>query len=100
MNPTLPPGKKVAAALRYEQGSDRAPRLVASGRGAIAERILELAREAGIAIREDAALAQMLLQVPAGQEIPAEMYEVVAELLAAVYRAEQAASNNSGSRQQ
>lgn len=92
MSAKTPPSKKVAAALRYEQGSDRAPRLVASGRGAIAERILDLARDAGIAIREDAALAQLLLQVPAGQEIPAEMYEVVAELLAAVYRAEQEAA--------
>lgn len=84
---TTPP-RKTAAALRYAQGTDTSPRVTAAGRGAVAERIIALAQEHGIAIKEDAALSQLLLQVPIGQEIPVELYEVVAELLAAVYRAE------------
>ncbi|MGH7089565.1 MAG: EscU/YscU/HrcU family type III secretion system export apparatus switch protein, partial [Stellaceae bacterium] len=50
----------VAVALQYELGSPEPPRVVASGRGAIAERILELAKAHGIAIRENADLAEML----------------------------------------
>lgn len=88
----LPDPPKLAAALRYDQERDRAPRVVASGRGALAEQILALAAEHGLEVRRDAALAQVLVQVPVGGEIPAEMYEVVAELLAAIYRAEQDAA--------
>lgn len=71
----------VAVALQYELGSPEPPRIVASGRGAIAERILELAKAHGIAIRENADLAEMLDRVGVGEHIPTAAFAVVAEIL-------------------
>ncbi len=76
---------KKATALKYE-GEDSAPVVVASGQGEIAERIIALAREAGLHISSDPALAELLAKLPVGQEIPEELYQAVAEVLAYVYR--------------
>ncbi len=78
--------RKAAAALRYKREEDAAPRLTAAGRGEVAERILALAREAGIPIHEDPSLVEILCRLDLGTEIPAELYKVVAEVLAFVYR--------------
>ena len=75
-----PPRRRHAAALAYEANA-RAPKLVASGRDRIADRILEAAREAGVPIREDPALAQALSQLELGDEVPAELWQAVAETL-------------------
>jgi flagellar biosynthesis protein len=75
----------VAAALDYERGVGL-PSVVASGRGLVAERILELAFAAGVRVREDADLAEMLAAVDLGADIPAEAVVAVAEILAHVYR--------------
>lgn len=80
------PPKPVAAALQYQPGEDGAPRVVASGYGKTAEKILELARENGVPICDDPILAAVLSQVNLGDEIPPELYKVVAEVLAYVYR--------------
>lgn len=80
----MPDRPKRAAALRYE-GRD-APRVVASGRGLIAERILEAAHEAGVPVREDAALAEALSKLDLGREIPEALYQAVAETLVWAYR--------------
>lgn len=77
---------KKAAALRYEAEKDDAPRLIASGRGAIAERIVEIAKKGGVPIVEDPALASALLFVELGEEIPVELYEGVARVLAFLYK--------------
>ena len=77
---------KKAAALKYERGKDRAPRLVAKGTGPIAEKIVELARENGVEILEDKELVEFLVALDVGQEIPPELYRAVAEVLAYVYR--------------
>ena len=77
----------VAVALSYEAGTRAAPQIVASGRGAIAERILELAHEHGIAVRENADLAEMLAAVAVGERIPAAAFAVVAEILFYVLKA-------------
>jgi flagellar biosynthesis protein len=77
----------LAVALRYEPGTRGAPHIVASGRGAIAERILELAREHGIAVRENADLAEMLDAIGVGERIPAAAFAVVAEILFYVLKA-------------
>lgn len=83
----LPPARKpVAAALKYDPQVDGAPRVVASGEGKTAERILALARENGIPICDDPVLAGMLAQVNVGDEIPEELYQVVAQVLAYIYR--------------
>lgn len=75
-----------AAALAYKPGTDRAPRVAASGQGRVAERILETAREAGVPVREDPALAEILSRLEPGEEIPAETFRAVAEILAFLYR--------------
>jgi flagellar biosynthesis protein len=74
-----------AAALRYRPEKDAAPRLTAKGSGAIAEKIIALAREHGIPIQEDPALIQVLAGLDLNQEIPPTVYLVVAEILAFVY---------------
>jgi flagellar biosynthesis protein len=72
-----------ASALKYEGAG--APKVLASGRGLIAERIVATARAAGIAIREDAALAEALAGLDLGREIPEDLYTAVAEALAWAY---------------
>jgi flagellar biosynthesis protein len=79
------PKPKRAAALRYERGVDAAPKVVAAGAGVIADRILELAREAGVPVREDAALAEALGRLRLDLEIPADLYAAVAEALIWAY---------------
>lgn len=79
------PETKKAVALRYDhERGDAAPRIVASGRGAAAERILEVAGDSGVPMHEDRALVETLLAFEIGKEIPAELYQVVAEVLAFV----------------
>lgn len=81
-------GKKKlkAVALRYDQAKDEAPVVVASGQGAIAEKIVETAREHGVAVQENADLAESLSQVELGTAIPDALYPVVAEVLVFVSR--------------
>ena len=70
-----------AAALRYEGGVDAAPKVVAAGAGHVADRILALAKESGVPIREDAALADALARLQVDLDIPADLYAAVAEAL-------------------
>ena len=80
-----------AAALTYDIKKDLAPRLVAKGRGVIAEKIIELAKEYGIPIQEDRTLVELLLKLDLGDFIPPELYQAVAEILAFIYRIERKA---------
>ncbi len=75
-----------AVALRYDEAIASAPVVTAAGRGEMAERILALAREHGVAIREDPDLVALLAQLDVGQIIPPELYPVIAEVLSYVYR--------------
>jgi len=77
--------RKKAAALKYERGKG-APRVVAKGEGRIAEKIVEIAREAGVPILEDRNLVELLMRVDVGEEIPPELYRAVAKILAYIYR--------------
>lgn len=77
----------VAVALNYQPQADTAPRVVAKGQGELARRIVEIARENGIAIERDADLAALLAAVDLDQEIPAEAFAAVAEILGYLYRA-------------
>ncbi len=74
-----PERRRRAAALRYE--GEGAPRVVATGAGEIAERIIQRAIEAGVPVRDDAALAEALARVEINQEIPMELYQAVAQAL-------------------
>ena len=71
---------KIAVALEYEP-SEEAPKIVASGRGYVAEKILQKAQEDNIPIHKDAKVADALSKVEIGEYIPKELYEVVAEIL-------------------
>jgi flagellar biosynthesis protein len=74
-----------AAALKYDITDDDAPRVVASGRGRVAEKIVDTAFEANVPIVEDAALVSALLALEIGDEIPAELYQAVAKILSFLY---------------
>lgn len=75
-----------AAAIEYNEKQDEVPRLVASGKGYVAEKIVALAREAEVPVVEDAALISALMVLELGEEIPAELYEAVARILAFIYK--------------
>lgn len=78
-------GKK-AVAIKYDKDQGDAPLVVASGKGQIAEQIIKAAQKAGLEITQDADLTELLAKVPVGSEIPVELYQAVAEVLAFVYR--------------
>jgi flagellar biosynthesis protein len=75
-----------AAALRYDHGTSTAPLVVAKGNGAVAEQIVALARRHGIPIKEDRYLVAVHSTMNLYDEIPAELYKAVAEVLAFIYR--------------
>ena len=75
-----------AVALKYDQGKDAAPKVIAKGRGEIAEKIIEIARAHNLPLYEDKNLVQILEALELKTEIPPELYRAVAEVLAFVYR--------------
>jgi flagellar biosynthesis protein len=75
-----------AAALRYDVDSDDSPRVVAAGKGLIADRIIAEARAAGVPVRDDAALAEAIAGLDLGTQVPESLYRAVAEALAWAYR--------------
>lgn len=79
--------RRRAVALAYDEG-DAAPRVSAIGRGLIADAIIAHAREAGIYVHESRELVSLLMQVDLDEHIPPQLYVVVAELLAWLYRIE------------
>jgi len=75
-----------ALALRYKRGQDSAPKVTAKGRGVLADKILAVARENNIPIKQDKTLLDALYRLEINEEIPEELYRVVAEVLAFIYR--------------
>lgn len=71
---------KTAVAVAYEPG-DRAPKILATGKGAVAEKIIEKAKENDVPLYKDNKLADTLSKLKIGDAIPPELYEVVAEIL-------------------
>jgi flagellar biosynthesis protein len=90
--------QKLATVLKYDAEKDRAPRLTAKGRGVVAEKIIELALKHDIPIRKDPALVQILSKLDIDETIPQELYQVVAEVLAFVYRMNEERREASSSR--
>jgi flagellar biosynthesis protein len=78
----------IAVALEYEAGSRAAPVVVATGRGLVAEKIMEVARENGVILEANPMLAEALSGVPLDQAIPHELYQAVAEVIGFVLRAQ------------
>ena len=74
-------GTKRAAAIKYNPGEDAVPILAAFGEGYLAEKIVSVAKESGVPIVPDASLTSMLKKMSVGEEIPTELYEVVAKIL-------------------
>lgn len=87
LKPPPPTSEAVAVALAREHSTDHAPKVVAGGRGLVAEQILQIAFENGIKVREDANLAQLLTAIDINAEIPLEAFAAVAEILIYVYQA-------------
>jgi flagellar biosynthesis protein len=90
----MPP--KSAVSLQYKKGKNAAPKVTAKGQGWVAEKIIKMAQENNIPIREDKDLLHLLSEIDVGQEVPESLYKVVAELLAWVYQLNQ---NYPGSQQ-
>jgi len=84
---------KNAIALAYQSG-DMAPKVVAKGRGMVAEQIIERAKEHGVFIHESKELVALLSQVELDDHIPPALYRAVAELLAWIHRIEVAQQSN------
>jgi len=81
----VPEQPKRATALRYDPEAGGPPKVAATGRGLIAERIVEEAEKAGVPVRHDAARAEALNGLQLGHEVPEELWAAVAEALAWAY---------------
>lgn len=77
--------KRKAVALKYKRKVDRAPKIIAKGRGEIAEQIIQIADAHGIPLHEDQGLADVLELLDLDTEIPSELYRAVAEVLVFIY---------------
>lgn len=80
---------KIAVALSYDSNQDIAPKIIASGRGHLADKIKQASQEAKIPIHQDIPLANSLSKLELGDTIPKELYGAVAEILAYVDRMDQ-----------
>lgn len=78
--------KQEAVALHYDKDTDNAPKIVAKGKGVLAEKIIELAKKNNIPLYEDADLIEILSKLDLGQEIPPELYKLIAEVLVFIYK--------------
>lgn len=70
-----------AAVVRYDEADGGAPQVVAQGTGALAEKIIDLAKEHGVQMQEDASLVGQLLDIDLGSNVPPQLYSVIAEIL-------------------
>lgn len=82
-----PSPMKKAVALKYT-AERSAPTVVAKGKGHVADSILQKARESGVPVQEDASLVEVLSKLDLDQEIPPELYQLVAEVLSFIYRSD------------
>ncbi|MCR5176466.1 MAG: EscU/YscU/HrcU family type III secretion system export apparatus switch protein [Anaerovibrio sp.] len=84
---------KKAVALKYDMEKNLAPKVVAKGKGHVAENILDAARKGKVPVYQNKSLVNMLMALELDKEIPAELYTTVAEILAYVYRIDQRRKN-------
>jgi len=81
--------RKQSVALQYLPEKERAPRVVAKGKGHLAEKIIEIAKKHGVPIKYEPDLVQILSKLDLDQEVPPSLYRAVAEIFAFVYRLNQ-----------
>lgn len=86
--------RKAAVALGYHPESNESPRVIAKGKGLVAEQILERAKENNVPIQEDSSLVEVLGQLELNERIPEELYKAVAEVFAFIYRLDKQAANS------
>ncbi|RIW36393.1 EscU/YscU/HrcU family type III secretion system export apparatus switch protein [Bacillus salacetis] len=86
--------RKQAIALQYEAEKQQAPKMIAKGKGLIADNILEKARENDIPIQEDRNLVELLGNLDINESIPEELYQAVAEVFAFLYRLDKEAQKS------
>ncbi|NLT95216.1 MAG: hypothetical protein GXW85_06710 [Clostridia bacterium] len=84
---------KKAIALRYKPDEDNAPKVIAMGKGEIAEKILSIAAQNGVPVVVKPQLADQLIKLELNHEIPEELYTVVAQILAYIYKLEDRLNN-------
>jgi flagellar biosynthesis protein len=82
-----PTNKTLAVALSYDKSKDAAPRVVATGRGWLGQKIIDVAREHGVPLEQNPELAEALSVLELDEEIPDRLYHVVAQILGFVLRA-------------
>ncbi|MFB4167513.1 EscU/YscU/HrcU family type III secretion system export apparatus switch protein [Virgibacillus sp. JSM 102003] len=78
-----------AVALRYDQDIEHAPKVTATGKGLVAESIIDKAKENNVPVQEDSSLVELLAELNINETIPDELYQAVAEVFAFVYRTDQ-----------
>ncbi|RSL31249.1 EscU/YscU/HrcU family type III secretion system export apparatus switch protein [Salibacterium salarium] len=83
------PDRKSAVALGYQAQSQNAPNVKAKGKGYVAEEIVKRAKQNNVPVQEDPSLVELLSQLEIDQNIPPDLYEVVAEVFAFLYRVDQ-----------
>ena len=84
--PTNIAPQRKAVALKYEAERDLAPKVIAKGRGHVAEHILETAQKHSVPVYQDKTLVNMLMALEIDREIPPELYKAIAEVMAYVYK--------------
>lgn len=95
---TDPTVEQKAVALRYDMEKDQAPRVIAKGRGHVAENILAVAQKSTIPVYQNKTLVNMLMALEIDREIPPELYRTIAEVMAYVYRIDKKAKDNNTNR--
>lgn len=88
--------RKQAVAIRYDRETDNAPKVVAKGKGVVAEQIMAVAQSQAVPLYKNKALSNMLMAVELDREIPPELYKAVAEVLAYIYRLDQSFGKRNG----
>ena len=87
---------RLAVALAYNPQDDDAPKVVAKGKGYLAERIIQIAEENGVFIHKDPRLVKILSDLEVDELIPLPLYQVIAEILAMIYRLDEKKSAQLG----
>lgn len=89
---------KEAVALRYDKSREDAPRIVAKGKGFVAEQLLAIARRHAVPVYQNQTVTQLLMAVELDREIPPELYQAVANVLAYVYRLDGKVASRAGTK--
>ncbi len=98
MDDVKSPPLQEAVALRYDKDWENAPRVVAKGRGFVAQQLLAIAKRHAVPTYQNQSVTQLLMAVELDREIPPELYQAVANVLAYVYRLDGSAAGRAGMR--